>query len=260
MDFKDFYKTPWVSKGLCDQFWNRYINIRFSFGMRRHYNSSELKLISEQRLKLRGTDENPFFEIHSVGHRKDPTSLTYFIEQGAIEFIPEVSEIFDLDRTDTIIIDLDPKNPEFDFDALRYASYDVLTCLLGTNCAEGPNLSEDVVIKRYKLRFSGNRSFHLYLKLNGLHTFPVIRELVKTRLDTLTGSRTDLSYKNVRDRKDYILVDIGAIARHRCVRSLWSVHAKTGMVCVPVSDLFSFDRESATIDNVLSGGYVEELF
>lgn len=265
MEPHQFYSTPWVMKELCGQFRNRYVNIRFPYGMRRHYNKHELNIISSNGIQLVGNDDRPFFEISSLSGMS-PTSIGYFIKQGAVEFIPEVSVINDLDRTNVIIIDLDPKSLDFDFEDLRNVTYKVLMCMLGYRYENGRlveckiDLTNEVTVEKYKVRFSGNRSFHLYLLLNRLVDFVELRKIVKERLDPLCEEDETLSYRNIRDKNDYILIDIGALARHRCVRSLWSMHHKTRRVCVPVRDIFSFGRDEAIPENVIARGPTKELF
>lgn len=252
MDFRSFYSVDWVSRALLKQFKGRYVNIRFSFGMRRHYNSNEITRLKKLGVELLDDRPDPFFEIRSIGDPTSPVDLLYFVSIGAVEFIPEVSLIHDLNRTDSIIIDLDPKNKEYPFDTLRDRTLDVLESLLNFKYT-------GFSIQAYKVRFSGNRSFHLYFKLDGLYEFELLRGEVKKALDPLCEG-TDLSYKNIRDKDDYVLIDIGALARHRCVRSLWSMHYKTGLVCVPCQDIVTFDKASCSIDAVFSNGPINEVF
>lgn len=221
-------------------------------------------MLRQKRVKLWRETSNPFFELHQArGDVKNPTDLAYFLSQGVIEFIPEVSTIFDLNRTDTIIIDLDPKDPnKHSFEDTRQATKVVYASLL----TKGSPLREALSVVSVKLRFSGNRSFHIYIRLDRPHRFEEIRDPVKASLDTVTKMYPrDLSYRNLRSadgsgRDDYILIDIGALSRHRCVRSLWSVHHKTKLVCVPVDDLDTFDRECSTMEAVLAKGKTLESF
>jgi hypothetical protein len=261
---RQFYATDWVAGSLVNQFKHRYVTVRFDYGMRRHYSEDELHRLNVLQKDMWGSGDNPFFEIHSYnGKADDPTDVSYFIARGAVEFIPEVSYIYDIDRTDTIIVDLDPKDPVmFSFEDTRGATQVVTAALL----TKGSPLDKAVVIEEHKYRFSGNRSFHLYIKLSKPHPFEYLRNAVKMSLDVVTEMYPQLSYKNYRSpdnkisRTDYILVDIGALSRHRVVRALWSMHAKTGLVCVPVQDIKTFDRSEADPSAVLSKGFVAEKF
>jgi len=263
VDIREFYSTSWIAESLVEQFDRRFITLRFDHGMRRHYDERELQLLRERRITLWRLMDKPFFEIHqALGDRRNPVDLAYYLDQGVVEFIPEVSTIYDLNRTDTIIIDLDPKNPNlFDFEDTRGATKVVDVAL----CGQGSVLTTQFNVIDRKYRFSGNRSFHIYIRLDKPHHFEPVREAVKASLDVVTKMYPVLSYKNLRaadgsGRDDYILVDIGALSRHRCVRSLWSVHAKTLKACVPVENLDSFQRETATLEAVLARGRVEEKF
>lgn len=208
--------------------------------------------------------DRPFYEIHQFkGDINNPLDLAYFVKAGVREFIPEVSTVYDLNRTDTIIIDLDPKDPaQFSFEDTRGATQVVAAALLTEGCA----LRQTYKVVAHKFRFSGNRSFHLYIRLDGPKRFEEVREAVKQSLDVAVKLYpSQLSYKNLRapdgsGRKDYMLVDIGALSRHRCVRSLWSIHHKSQMVCVPVENLATFSRDCASMEAVVERGMVEEVF
>lgn len=264
MDASAFYSTNWIAESLLNQFNRRFLTLRFDFGLRRHYSEAEMRLLHAKRVRLWRMMPKPFIEIHQfLGDVNNPVDLAYFLKIGVQEFIPEVSTIYDLNRTDTIIIDLDPKDPElFSFEDLREATKVVDTALL----TSGSALMTDFNVLARKMRFSGNRSFHLYIRLDKPHHFEELRAAVKKSLDVVTEMYPDrLSYRNLRDsrgqgRKDYILIDIGALSRHRCVRSLWSLHHKTALACVPVADVATFQKDEASTDIVLERGPVEEIF
>lgn len=221
-------------------------------------------MLRQRRVQLWRDMEEPFFEIHQFRNDfNNPTDLAFFLKKGVMAFIPEVSTVYDLNRTDTIIIDLDPKSKDkFSFEDTRGATQVVSVALL----TEGSELRKKFNVIDWKYRFSGNRSFHLYIRLDKPHPFVPLREAVKTSLDVVTKlypntlSYRHLQYADGTSRDDFILIDIGALSRHRCVRSLWSVHSKTGLVCVPVEDLATFDRGTASIEKVLERGKVEERF
>jgi DNA primase catalytic subunit len=120
-------------------------------------------------------------------------------------------------------------------------------------------LNQVYPIRGWKFRFSGNRSYHLYIKFWWLHELKQVREIVKSALDVVCGMYSQLTY-SASDAEGKIYIDIGAIAKHRCVRSLWSLHNKTGRVCIPVSNLKTFKREDAELDKVISIGEVKEIF
>lgn len=266
-DYQKFYLTPWVKTALADQFKRRYMTMRWDGFMRRHYNYQEIEALKTYRVKLLGRPDEgqtPFFEVHgSWGSINNPVDIEYFINAGAQEFIPEVSYINDLDRTDTIIIDLDPKDPKmFDFEATRMATKIVHAAL----CVKGGPLDVNFKVLGWKFRFSGNRSFHIYIRLGRLYRFEELRTIVKENLNPVIEIYPHLSYTNLRGgkngppRTDFMLVDVGALARHRCVRSLWSLHHKTRMACIPVENLDTFDRKEAFVDAVLQKGAVSEVF
>lgn len=258
----DFYSIPWIGQSIVSQCKDRFVTVRFNYGLRRHYSAAELKWLQDIHATLRGvqygSQEQPFFEIHRAYHQYDnPTDLQWYARNGGVEIIPEVSQIYDLDRTDTVIIDLDPKDPAiFSFDDLRGATKVVYAAL----CTKGSPLMAQFNVEAVKFRFSGNRSFHIYIKLDKPYHFHPLREAVKESLDIAIGMYPSLSYKNLRNRSDYILIDIGALARHRCVRALWSLHHKTGLVCIPVQNIDTFKREEASLDAVRAKGAVQEVF
>lgn len=264
MDRFDFYRTPWVTAELLKQCYRRYVTLRFDFGLARHYRDFELDLIRRARMDLWRALENPHYEIHQAhGNENLPIDLSYFLKRGVIEFIPEVSTVFDLNRTDTVIIDLDPKDPkQFSFDEIKGATAATIEAVLHSNSAFTRNVGHVA----HKLRFSGNRSFHIYVKLPKPLKFEEIRPHLKSSLDVLVKMYRGLVHyepltkNDGSPRTDYLFIDIGALSRHRCVRSLWSIHAKTNMACVPVPELMTFDKESATIDAVLSRGPQQEIF
>lgn len=275
---EEFYSLPWVAQAIVDQARHRYMTVRFDWGMCRHLARHDLKeaklAISNGTVPWVPLDENPFIEIHSVTG-EGPYSLDYWVRRGAIEFIPEVSDVHDLNRTDVVIVDLDPKDEKFQWQDLVDATKKVMMALLGTIQPEGVDFLRQtgtvpfsrvgadtgVTVRDCKLRFSGSRSFHIYIQLEKRAEFPAIRTALKAILDPLEKETNgNLTYHNLRDRKDFILVDIGAVARHRCVRSLYSMHAKTGRICIPVKQLDGFEKESAAAPAVTQRGRETERF
>lgn len=263
---KEFYGTPWVRRAIFDLSDQRNVCLRFDWGMLRHYSKQRGELA-----KLAMFGSKPLLEDFiqfqfNNENEKNPADIQYWINQGVTEFIPEVTTVYDLDRSTFIVIDLDPKDPTvYDFEATRQATARVLDTLMGVAWDGTPLKLRGIPAKGFRLRFSGNRSFHIYIDLLEPTDLKKLREQVKELLDvgiepTLDdpNEKLHMTYHNVRDRKDYILVDIGAIARHRCVRSLWSVHAKTGWVCCPVENLFTFQRERAQMEEVLARGPQDE--
>jgi hypothetical protein len=267
----EFYSTPWVREAIYHECENRNVAIRQSWGMIRHYTAADMKRFQGK------TPARPlymdFIQFQSAGTQPDhPADVQFWVNRHTYEFIPEVSTVYDLDRSDYCIIDLDPKDPVlYDFEDTRAATKLVLETLMGPLGDGAPLKRLDLPVTGYKLRFSGNRSFHIYIGFAQRMPLVAMRDAIKKVLDgslessmeepfSVNGKELRLSYHNVRDRKDFILTDIGAIARQRCVRSLYSCHAKTGMVCVPVKNLVAFKRESATIEAVLARGHEPEEY
>lgn len=264
--FNSFYSTPWVRQSIVDQCQERNVCIRQSWGMVRHYNPTQKGVLSAKSITPLLED---FIHFQSCGDASSPADIQYWINNSTQEFIPEVSTVYDLDRSEYFIVDLDPKDPNiYSFEDTRRATQIVLKVLMGPAGDGAPLVARGLPVVGYKLRFSGNRSFHIYVGLSARTDLKKIRTAVKEILDQSIEPSLEnpiegkfaLSYHNVRDRKDFILVDIGAIARHRCVRSLWSLHAKTGLACVPVLDLITFQRSEAEIVNVLARGPVQEAY
>lgn len=233
--------------------------------LRRYYTESELSIVQNKKIPLYGyqNEGRNFFELHTTGNSQSPVDIQYHANRGMIEVIPEVSEINDLERTDTVIIDLDPKDPKlFGMDHLKWSTAAVYTTVTVKN---GP-LDGNFKILATKFRFSGNRSFHIYIRLQKKYQFEDIRKTLKTCLEPLTKLYPVLRYQNMRTtnvgppRTDFILIDVGAMSRHRCVRALWSLHNKTNLVCVPVTDINSFDISQSEVANVLRNGSVHESF
>lgn len=243
---KSYYSDPRVRSAIFNQCLDRFVCLRFDWGMVRHPTRVELN----SKADFPGVDGKRFIAFRTNdGTKHSPTDLSYWVNRGTIEFIPEVTRWTDLDRADNFVIDLDPKSEDFSFDDLKKSTLLVLEAILASSLRPQ--------IKELNVRFSGNRSFHLYFRLTGIMALKDIREQVKVTLDVLESQHKDLSYHNVRDRTDFILIDIGAIARHRCVRSLFSLHAKTGRCCVPLhrNQIQDFDPATATIENVLAGHF-----
>jgi len=241
MDRAAYYSIPWVRTEILDQCRGRYVCLRFPDRLQRHPGRGERNAMPD----LRYSD---FIEL-TADDGNNPRSVQYWVNRGVQEFIPEVTTKWDLDRSDFFAIDLDPKNPEFSFHQLKIATVVVQRAVVAND-----NL-RPLLLPNFNLRFSGNRSFHLYFRLKSPLDLVWIREQVKFALDAVTSRTGVLSYRNIKDRDDYILVDIGAIARHRCVRSLWSVHHKTNRVCVPLAmeELMNFDPATATMEAVVEG-------
>lgn len=240
-ELRKFYSVPWIREAIFRQCADRYVCMRFWNGLQRHYGPEE----RQYNPRLRGSAYISFDSLDAVG----PHGLQYWINKGVQEFIPEVSTRNDLDRSEYFVIDLDPKGEKLGIPEVRVATVQVLCSMLRSSFAQ-QNFRN-----HYWVRYSGNRSFHLYFWLKRRQDMVKIREAVKVVVGAMNNP--GLSYQNLRGKTDYILVDIGAIARHRCVRSLWSVHHKTGRVCVPLlyKDIPRFDPNSATVDNVLAGKF-----
>jgi len=233
--------------------------------LRRYYTSSDMQAIKAHRSPLVGAPNEGryFFEVQNVRNAHDPISLDYQAARGLIEVIPEVSEVNDMERTDTIIVDMDPKNPKlFGMEHLKWTTKAVYAAI----AVKGGPVDANFKIEKVKLRFSGNRSFHIYLLLQKRYPFEDIRKALKEALKPLTDAHPFLRYQNMKTTKagpprdDFILIDIGAMSRHRCVRSLYSLHHKTGLVCVPVADIDAFEMPHSKVDHVLSVGPVQETF
>lgn len=251
---ESFYGTGWVAQSIVDQCHHRYVTIRFPYGLRRHYNAAEKNLLNGQGVVLLNPIDNPFIEIHDpLG--MGPTSLLHFVMQGAMEFIPEVSTVFDLSRTDTVIIDLDPKGP-FTWDHVKQATMLTHDAL----CRPDSVLNAVAPVKATKFRYSGNRSFHIYIRLDRLYPFEVLRDAVKKSLHPLIVANPGTLTYSAKDSEHKLLIDIGALSRHRCVRSLYSLHGKTGRSCVPVYDVGKFDISWAERAAVLTRGLEQEAF
>ncbi len=198
--------------------------------------------------------DKPLIEIHRARGSADPTSLEYQVDHGAAEVIPEVSTVFDLDRSPVVTVDLDPKMDCTDDFLVQTTG--VILQLLGQN----GRLAANYKIMGVKVRFTGNRSMHVIVGFAKPQKLDEVREAVRDALKTICGPKSMFSTEpEVGDRKFFYL-DIGVIAKHKCVRSLYSLHAKTGLVCVPVPDILSFRREHAEPKYVLKTGPIEELF
>lgn len=262
----NFYQVDWIADAITEQCRRRYVTLRYDFGMRRHYNPQELQALRSYGVTLCGRDSvaEPFFELHErAKNPNNPADIAYFVKNGVVEFIPEVATYHDLDRTDTAIVDLDPKSKElFSFDYVKWATRVVHAA---TTVKGGP-LDVNFKVQGWKFRFSGNRSLHLYIRLGKLFPLNDIREVLKETMEVVNVQYPVLSAVNLRGKNgesapnNYILVDIGAMSRHRCVRSLWSLHAKTGRVCVPVDNVDKFQPETASQEEVLRRGPVQEVW
>jgi len=259
-----------VSSSLVKQCRRRYVTLRYpnadgTTGLRRYYTEAELQILRAKRIPLMGypNEGKYFFEVQGSGNPHNPTDLLYFANRGMMEVIPEVSEVNDLERTDTIIVDLDPKDPKlFGMEHLKWSTIAVWTAVMAK---DGP-VDGNFKIQQAKLRFSGNRSFHIYVRLQKKYQFVDIRTALKASLEPLTKQHQFLRYQNMKTtqagppRNDFMLIDIGAMSRHRCVRALWSLHHKTGLVCVPVADINKFEMEHSGMSHVLKRGPVREIF
>lgn len=239
---KAYYAQADVQAIILDQCRNRFVAIRFDWGMLRHPSKNDIGNARRVGYDFVIHDGKPFITLTKAGSGGRPDDIVYWVSRGALEFIPEVSEYNDLDRSDFFVVDLDPKSPDFSFDDLRASTLKVLGRL-----KEWLASDSRFSLRAVEVRFSGNRSFHLYFRFNQKYDLTVIRDALKIALDPIDDVDSGLSYHNVRDRKDFILIDIGAVARHRCVRSLGSLHAKTGRRCIPLEEsrISSFQPEEA---------------
>jgi hypothetical protein len=102
-----FYLTPWVAESIVQRAKFRYFAARLSADiLKRNYSKQDLCL--ESKNKLWGDGKH--IELHNASTDiSDITSLGYYLNKGVVEFIPETSTIFDPDRSDVIVIDIDPK-------------------------------------------------------------------------------------------------------------------------------------------------------
>lgn len=267
---REFYAIDWVSDSIIHQCHRKYVTLRYKMAdgecpLRRYYTESELRDIHSRKDRLFGAENEGkfFFEIQGAGNIHNPLDLHYHAARGLMEVIPEVSEINDLERTDTIIVDLDPKDPQkFGMDHLKWSTNAVYSMI----AAAGGPVDGNFKIEATKFRFSGNRSFHIYMRLQKRYPFVEIRKALKASLEPLTNQYPFLRYQNMKTTKagpppsDFILIDIGAMSRHRCVRSLHSLHYKTGLVCVPVTDINGFEIGMSKVEHVIANGPVREVF
>lgn len=251
----DFYMSPRIATAMLPQLRFRYVALRTLSAMFRHYDTDGIAKLLKYDSDLWLPTENPFVEIHRATGPDDPLSLEYHVRRGVIEFIPEVTTIFDADRSATILVDLDPKSMQIGLADLLFAASLVTLAL-------GPNSQFDGGgrVRGVKYRYSGNRSIHVILKLDKLYPVNELRSAVRAALEPLVRSYpTHLSLDNM-PIGSYIYLDCNAIARGRAVRALYSLHHKTGLACVPVPTLETFDIRQADPEFVLRNPLVDEAF
>lgn len=194
-----------------------------------------------------------FIELHRAKGEADPTALQHHLDRGIVEIIPEVSIAWDLDRSAIICLDLDPKF-DMPFDDLK-----VQIDWMAKALPVGVDLLDGITVVAHKIRYSGNRSLHLWLALSKPTDLAACREAVKRRLGPVVRSRPILTLDPKQDGR-VVYLDVNTMARHRCVRCCYSLHMKTGLVCVPVVNLDRFEKEQAAPEEVLKRGHVAEPF
>lgn len=255
MDARTYYSDERIADAVVRQCRHRYVALRSSDGeMRRHYSDAARQRCFDWNLSCWPGPEmsTGFVEIHRVRGAEDPTALQYHVERGLVEVIPEVSIAWDLERSPILCIDLDPK---FDMkldDLKGQLDWIARAFPVGLPIEGAP------VVGR-KVRFSGNRSLHLWLALERPVPMAAARLAVEKALMPLVKSRPILTLDVKQDGR-VVYVDTKTIAKHRCVRCLYSLHLKTGLCCVPVFDLHTFQREHATPEEVLRIGPQQEVF
>jgi DNA primase len=251
-----YYGDTRIADAVTRECRHRLVMVRTANAIVRHYHADAARRLADWSISRWPSSHNdrtdPFIEIHRPAGPGDPTSLEYHVRAGVIEFVPEVSKVWDLERAPTFCVDLDPK---FDI-----APSLLIECMrmLADRLKPGTVLHSRSVIDR-KFRFSGNRSLHMWVALDLPAKLDTIRAAVKERLEPVIKS-TKLMTLDLTRQGNVVYVDLGTIAKSKCVRALYSLHAKTGLCCVPLDNLEQFDRSQADPAVVLRDGPRTERF
>lgn len=255
MDPVLYYSDPRVGQRIADACRFRYCMIRNRDGkVVRHFSPRALKTIQRYELSLWRPDiDNPRIELHRHDGVSDPRSIAWMAQnEEAIEIVPDMSRLHDIKRSPYCCVDLDPK---VDVPLPKLIE---LTDIVATQTAPGGPLGSLLPVVGQKFRWTGNRSFHIWSVFNKPIEFESIRTALEKVLEPVCSIFPILSLDL--QRPDGVYVDIKVNASGKAVRSLYSLHYKTGMACVPVPKLANFDIRSAQPERVLETGPSAEAF
>lgn len=136
-------------------------------------------------------------------------------------------------------IDLDPQE-KYDFEKVKKVVKDIQKLM-----TEIPDVS------KVEVRFSGSRGFHIYGYVKGQINVSEGRELMKQKLQEYidqTGQR-DLSIGLTRD-PNTMRLDTSTFHPTGSLRAKYSLHKDTGLACIPVFNIDTFDKSMAKIDRI----------
>lgn len=250
-----YYADPRIGRLIVQACRHRYVALRGQDGtIHRHFGEKALKAIWQYDLRLwNPVVDSPFIEIHRHEGLSDPRSVTWAVQNDRIiEFIPEMSTLRDSNITPYVCVDLDPKTE------IQIGTLISLTKLIAAQTAPGGPLSSILPVIGQKIRYSGNRSLHVWSALQKCVPFDVIRAALRKVLDPVVAIMPILSFDVT--RQDGVYVDIQINAKGKAVRCLYSLHHKTGLACINVPSLESFDIRHADPTFVLANGLIRESF
>lgn len=200
----------------------------------------------EPKLREQFKDKDIFIVIKTDGEiykRKEentnirinaPEEFEQFNTGRTIEFHITLGE-----TTPYLFVDLDPRE-DFSFEEVKKVVPDIINII--------KNIDN---VNKTEVRFSGSKGFHLYGFLNHPMNTTEARELLKQKLQDYidkTG-RKDLFIGLTKDPKSMRL-DTSTLHKTGSLRALYSLHKDTGLACVPVLNVNTFDKSMAKIENV----------
>jgi len=208
----NFYDQPNIKKSLLEQFKDKDIFVVIK-------TDGEIYKRKNENINIR-IENDEQFEAFNTGR-----TVEFHITLGQ--------------ESNFLFVDLDP-GESFSDDELKQIVVEV-----------NDTISHLPDVVRTEVRFSGGRGYHIFGHLSKPIDVDKGRELMKATLQEYIdkSKRTNLSLGITRDPNSMRL-DVSTFKRTGSLRALYSLHKDTGLVCVSVKDLKTFDKNQAKIDMI----------
>jgi hypothetical protein len=159
-------------------------------------------------------------------------------ERGAVEFLAEVGRSFESGyQVDVFLVDLDPQHG-YPLEALRTLAGEVSRRLAG---------HEWVDEARVGVQWTGGKGFHIIAPFRDGSFRPVegTKRVLETVIHDLVNDVSIFKREQPTLEQPYVILDLSPMMRRGVYRNAFSLHGRTGNVCVPVEParLLKFDPE-----------------
>jgi bifunctional non-homologous end joining protein LigD len=168
-------------------------------------------------------------DVASTGEKQElvvcngRATLGHLANQACIALHPWLSRVDDLDRPDTLVVDLDP--PTGDFDAARRAALRVRA------------LFDELEIACFA-KLTGSQGVHVFAPLDGSADFEAARGFAQDAMAVLAARHPDdlTTEQRTRKRGDRVYLDVGRNSYAQTAVAAWSVRPLPGApVSAPIS-------------------------